>query len=173
MHSRDRPVTRLLLAHQTAEPDALVETLAAAVVGVGGRDVALYLIDYAHVVLTSTIAVLGPGGEPDLASLDGSMAGRAFTSSTVVAAEHDDGWHVWVPVSEQSNRLGVLAMTLPRWDDQIEFLLTELGWRPPRCCWPAPSTPICRICCVAAGTWTWQPRCSGRCYRRCLSLPRG
>jgi serine phosphatase RsbU (regulator of sigma subunit) len=55
------------------------------------------------------------------------MAGRAFTSSTVVAAEHEDGWHVWVPVSEQSNRLGVLALTLPRWDDQIEFLVTELG----------------------------------------------
>lgn len=120
-------MTRLLLAHQTAEPDALVETLGAAVVGIGGRDVALFLIDYAHVVLTPRFAVLRPGSEPELASLDGSMAGRAFTSSTVVAAEHDDGWHVWVPVSEQSNRLGVLAVTLPEWDDQLEFLLTELG----------------------------------------------
>ena len=126
MHSRDRPVTRLLLAHQTAQPDAFVQTLAAAVVGIGGRDVGLFLIDYGHVALTSHLAV-SPGGEPEVASLDGSMAGRAFTSSTVVAAEHQDGWHVWVPVSEQSNRLGVLAMTLPRWDDQIEFLVTELG----------------------------------------------
>jgi len=41
------------------------------------------------------------------------MAGRGFTSSAVVAAEHDDGWQVWVPVTGQSNRLGVLAMTLP------------------------------------------------------------
>ena len=120
-------MTRLLLAHQTAQPDALVETLAAAVVGIGGRDVALFLIDYGHVALTPHLADLGPGSEPEAASLDGSMAGRAFTSSTVVAAEHQDGWHVWVPVSEQSNRLGVLAMTLPRWDDQIEFLVTELG----------------------------------------------
>jgi serine phosphatase RsbU (regulator of sigma subunit) len=32
-----------------------------------------------------------------------------------------------VPVVEQSNRLGVLAMTLPRWDEEIEFLCTELG----------------------------------------------
>lgn len=127
MHSRDRPVTRLLLAHQTAQPDAFVETLAAAVVGIGGRDVALFLIDYGHVALTSHLAGLRPGSEPEVASLDGSMAGRAFTSSTVVAAEHQDGWHVWVPVSEQSNRLGVLAITLPRWDDQIEFLVTELG----------------------------------------------
>jgi serine phosphatase RsbU (regulator of sigma subunit) len=127
MHPRDRPVTRLLLAHQTAQPDALVETLAAAVVGIGGHDVALFLIDYGHAALAPRLAVRRPGSEPEVVSLDGSVAGRAFTSSTVVAAEHDDGWHVWVPVSEQSNRLGVLAMTLPRWDEEIEFLVTELG----------------------------------------------
>lgn len=127
MHSRDRPVARLLLAHQTAQPDALVETLAAAVVGMGGRDVALFLIDYGHVSMAPHLAVPRPGSESEVVSLDGSMAGRAFTSSTVVAAEYEDGWHVWVPVTEQSNRLGVLAMTLPRWDDQIEFLVTELG----------------------------------------------
>ena len=127
MHSRDRPVTRLLLAHQTAQPDALVGTLAEAVVGIGGRDVALFLIDYGHAALAPHLAVQRPRSEPEVVSLDGSMAGRAFTSSTVVAAEHDDGWHVWVPVSEQSNRLGVLAMTVPRWDEEIEFLVTELG----------------------------------------------
>lgn len=120
-------MTRLLLAHQTAQPDALVESLAAAVVGIGGQDVALFLIDYAHVALTPHLAVLRTRGEPEVASLDGSMAGRAFTSSTVVAAEHDDGWHVWVPVTEQSNRLGVLAVTLPRWDEELQFLVTELG----------------------------------------------
>lgn len=123
----DRPVTRLLLAHQSAEPDAFVETLAAAVAGIGGRDVVLLLIDYAHVALTPHPAVLLHGGEPEIASLDGSMAGRAFTSGTALAAEHEDEWHVWVPVTEQSNRLGVLAMTLPRWDEEIEFLCTELG----------------------------------------------
>ncbi len=127
MHSRDRPVTRLLLAHQTAQPDALVETLAAAVAGIGGRDVALFLIDYGHVALAPHLAVPRPGSDPEVVSLDGSMAGRAFTSSKVLAAEHEDGWHVWVPVSEQSNRLGVLFMTLPRWDDEVEFLVTELG----------------------------------------------
>jgi serine phosphatase RsbU (regulator of sigma subunit) len=124
---RDRPVTRLLLAHQTAEPDAFVETLAAAVAGIGGRDVVLLLIDYAHVVLTPHPDDLRHGSEPETASLDGSMAGRAFTSATTLAAEREDGWHVWVPVSEQSNRLGVLALTLPRWDEELEFLCTELG----------------------------------------------
>jgi serine phosphatase RsbU (regulator of sigma subunit) len=117
----------LLLAHQSAEPDAFVETLAAAVVGIGGRDVVLLLIDYAQVALTPHPDVLPHASEPQIASLDGSMAGRAFTSGSVLAAEHEDGWHVWVPVAEQSNRLGVLAMILPRWDEEIEFLCTELG----------------------------------------------
>jgi serine phosphatase RsbU (regulator of sigma subunit) len=127
IEARDRPVTRLLLAHQSAEPDAFVETLAAAVAGIGGRDVVLLLIDYAHVALTPHPDLLPHGSGPEIASLDGSMAGRAFTSGTVLAAEREDGWHVWVPVTEQSNRLGVLAMSLPRWDGEIEFLCTELG----------------------------------------------
>lgn len=124
---RDRPVTRLLLAHQTAEPDGFVDTLATAVAEIGGRDVVLLLIDYGHVVLTPHPDLLSHGSEPQMASLDGSMAGRAFTSGTTLAAERDDGWHVWVPVTEQSNRLGVLALTLPRWDEELEFLCTELG----------------------------------------------
>jgi serine phosphatase RsbU (regulator of sigma subunit) len=128
VHPRDRPITRLLMAHRTAEPDALVESLAWALQGIDGRDVSLLVIDYAHLVLTPHAAVLRPGSEPEgAASLDGSMAGRAFTSSSVVAVEHDDGWHVWVPVTEQSNRLGILAVTLPRWDDELELLVSELG----------------------------------------------
>ncbi|WP_375496878.1 PP2C family protein-serine/threonine phosphatase [uncultured Jatrophihabitans sp.] len=125
--ARDRPVTRLLLAHQTAQPDAFVDTLATAVTGIGGRDVVLFLIDYANVALTPHPDTLVHGSEPEVASLDGSMVGRAFTSSSALALERADGWHVWVPVSEQSNRLGVLAMTLSRWDEEIEFLVTELG----------------------------------------------
>ncbi len=120
-------MTRLLLGHQTAEPDAFVQNLAKAVAGIGGRDVVLLLVDYAHVALTPHPDVLLHGSEPEAASLDGSMAGRAFTSSTTLAAQRDDGWHVWVPVTEQSDRLGVLAMTVPRWDEEIEFLVTELG----------------------------------------------
>jgi serine phosphatase RsbU (regulator of sigma subunit) len=120
-------VTRLLLAHKTARPDAFVESLASAVMGIGGSEVEFLIIDYAHVALTPSPDDLSSSREPVAASLDGSMAGRCFTSSTVVATERDGGWHVWVPVSEQSNRLGVLSMQLPRWDDEIAFLVTELG----------------------------------------------
>ena len=124
---RDRPITRLLLAHQTAEPDAFVETLATAVAGIGGRDVVLLLIDYAQVALTPHPDVLPHASEPQIARWMGRWPDVRSPPAPSLAAERDDGWHVWVPVSEQSNRLGVLAMILPRWDEEIEFLCTELG----------------------------------------------
>jgi serine phosphatase RsbU (regulator of sigma subunit) len=117
-----RPVARLFRAHQTAVPDGFVETIAYAVADIGGRDVVLFLIDYAHLELTPHPDVLVHGEDPAVASLEGSMAGRVFTSQAPLAVEREGGWHVWVP-----DRLGVLAMTLSNWDDDIEGWCLELG----------------------------------------------
>jgi serine phosphatase RsbU (regulator of sigma subunit) len=87
----------------------------------------LYLIDYAHVALMPHPDVLPHGEKPAVAQVDGSMAGRAFQTNTVLSAERDDGWHVWVPVRERANALGVLALTLPQWDEELEYFCTELG----------------------------------------------
>lgn len=122
-----RPIGRLLLAQQTAEPDAIVETLTAATAAMDARDLVLYLIDYEQVALMPHPDVLPHGEQPSVATIDGSMAGRAFQTSTVLAAERDDGWHVWVPVTERSNKLGVLSITVPVWDEEIEYFCVELG----------------------------------------------
>jgi serine phosphatase RsbU (regulator of sigma subunit) len=122
-----RPLARLLRAHQSAVPDGFVETIAYAIAEMGGRDVVLFLIDYAHVELTPHPDVLLHGEEPHVASLDGSMAGRAFTSQSALAVQRKDGWHVWVPVSDRAERLGVLAMSLPAWDEEIEAWCVDLG----------------------------------------------
>ncbi len=122
-----QPIARLLRAHQSAAPDLFVESIADAITGIGGQDVVVFLIDYAQMELTPHPDVLPHAEDPDVASLDGSMAGRAFTSQSALAVERDDGWHVWVPVSERADRLGVLAMTLPKWDEQIETWCLELG----------------------------------------------
>ncbi len=123
----DRPLAVLLRAHQTAPPDAFVETIAQAIAGMGGRDVVLFLIDYSHVSLTPHPDRLAHGEQPRTASLDGSMAGRVFTSQSPLAVKRDDGWHVWVPVTERADRLGVLAMTLSDWDNDIESWCLDLG----------------------------------------------
>jgi hypothetical protein len=125
--SKNHPLARLLHAQQHTEPDALAETLTTAVASIGGCDVVVYLIDYEHAALLPHPDVLPHGQRPEVASIDGTMAGRAFTTSTCQAARRDDGWHVWIPMRERANDLGVLAITVPDWSDELESFCVELG----------------------------------------------
>lgn len=124
----DQPIAALIRAQQSSDPDAIVDTLSSAVATIGGSDVVLYLVDYALEVLMPHPDDVPHGEPPGIAAVDGTMAGRAFVSLAPTAAEREDGWHVWVPVTERANRLGVLSMTLPSWDADIEFFCTELGF---------------------------------------------
>lgn len=121
------PLARLLRAQQDTEPDALAETLTAAVAAIGGHDVVVYLIDYEHAMLVPHPDVLPHGQRPELASVEGTMAGRAFTSAACQATQREDGWHVWIPIRERANFLGVVAITLPGWDEEIEQFCLDLG----------------------------------------------
>jgi serine phosphatase RsbU (regulator of sigma subunit) len=123
----ERPVGRLLRVAQVADPQLIVETLSMSVAELGGTDVVLFLMDFDHTRLKPHPHVLPHGEQPSIASVDGSMAGRVFTSGQPLAAQHGDEWRVWVPVSERAQRLGVLAMTLPDWDSESEEFCVELG----------------------------------------------
>ncbi len=123
----DRPVGRLLRLAQVADPQQVVETLSLTVAELGGSDVVLFLIDYDHSRLKPHPDVRPHGEDPSVVSLEGSMAGRVFMSGRPLSAQRDDGWHVWVPVAERAQKLGVLSMTLPIWDEQVEGLCVDLG----------------------------------------------
>ncbi len=123
----DRPVGRLLRLAQAADPQQVVETLSLTVAELGGSDVVLFLIDYDHSRLKPHPDVLPHGEDPSVVSLEGSMAGRVFMSGRPLSTQREDGHHVWVPVTERAQKLGVLSMTLPSWDDQVEGLCVELG----------------------------------------------
>jgi serine phosphatase RsbU (regulator of sigma subunit) len=122
-----RPVGRLLRLAQVADPQQVVETLSMTVAEIGGTDVVLYLIDFDQTRLKPHPDVLPHGADPTVASVEGSMAGRVFTSGEPLAARRDDGWHVWVPVTERAEKLGVLSMTVSGWDERIEQFCVELG----------------------------------------------
>ncbi len=127
---RLRPIGRLLQAQQSTDPDRLADTLTAAVAGLGAQDVVLYLIDYEQSVLmpyppsSSSAAAARPASS---VPVEGSMPGRVFRSGAPLAVERADGWQVWVPVRERANKLGVLGLRVPAWDDDVRFFCVELG----------------------------------------------
>jgi serine phosphatase RsbU (regulator of sigma subunit) len=123
----DRPVGRLLRLAQVADPQQVVETLSMTVAELGGSDVVLYLVDYEHTRLKPHPDVLPHGERPTVVSLEGSMAGRVFLSGRPLGTQRERGWHVWVPVAERAQKLGVLSMTLRAWDEQVEEFCVELG----------------------------------------------
>lgn len=85
------------------------------------RDPVLYLVDFAGQVL---FPVTGEAAEEPV---DGTLAGRAFTTGQPVTGEHDDGTRLWVPVTEQATRTGVLAVTTARPDPDVTVQAGLLG----------------------------------------------
>ena len=83
----------------------------------GAGDVVLHLVDVEHTGLVAVPTRSAPvrPGQP----VDGSMAGRAFTTSRVLVAEADPDEHgrpgrrMWLPLLDGTDRLGVLSVDLP------------------------------------------------------------
>jgi len=96
----------------------LQRVLAAACEPLSAADPVVYLSDFSGNLLLPLAAGVA---EEDVA---GSMAGRAFSSGQPVSADRDGAVRVWVPVTEQASRTGVLAVTVPRADDA---LLEQVG----------------------------------------------
>ena len=117
-----RAFARLLRDAQTRPPEDVVATLAEGTEAFGGRDVALYLIDYEQQVLRPA-----PGTTALPAMVAGTMAGRCFSTQEVLEAPQDDGVQLWVPVSERAERLGVLTLVVDVFDEEHHALTQELG----------------------------------------------
>ena len=85
----------------------LLHVIAAACQPIPAWDPVVYLGDFSGQLLIPLTA--GTATE-DVA---GSMAGRAFSTGQPVSSKRDGAVRVWVPVSEQASRTGVLAVTVP------------------------------------------------------------
>jgi Stage II sporulation protein E (SpoIIE) len=93
---------RVLAADASADLGRLLGMTCAA-----ACDPVVYLADYARRVLLPLTA--GVPGE----QVEGTMAGRAFTTGEPAVGARDGYARVWVPVLEQTARVGVLAVSLP------------------------------------------------------------
>jgi serine phosphatase RsbU (regulator of sigma subunit) len=122
--ARDAQVGRLLsavLAGSHAVPPDELERLVteAAVHELGASDVVLLLQDYDQNALYPLRAAATAGDE-DGASIDGTLAGRAFSTSGVVTAAAEGGTRVWAALLDGTTRLGVLGLVLPEVDERLE-----------------------------------------------------
>jgi hypothetical protein len=70
-------------------------------------DPVVYLADFSHQTLFSL------GGGVSEEQVAGTLAGRAYTTGKPVTSDRDGHTRVWVPVVEQTARIGVLAVSFP------------------------------------------------------------
>jgi serine phosphatase RsbU (regulator of sigma subunit) len=117
---REPGYAQALRVMRGAAGDDLQGVLAAACAPLPAWDPVVYLGDF------SGNTLLPLAGEADQEDIEGSLAGRAFTSGKPVAAARGDAVRVWVPVTEQASRTGVLAVTVPHGTpdmiEQVELL---------------------------------------------------
>lgn len=99
--------------HLLAEGAGLGQVLAAAAGPLAVRDPVLYMADFSSEVLFPVTG--GAAEEP----VEGTLAGRAFTTGQPVSGERDGAVRIWVPVTEQATRTGVLAVTAAEPDPDI------------------------------------------------------
>ena len=107
-------------------PPQLIAPLVAEVIAViGGRDVTVLLQDYDQLTL---VALPGKGlltEEP--VPIDGSLAGRAFLGDALVEQPVADGVRVFVPLLDGTDRVGVLAFTSEKWEEDDRRLARRFG----------------------------------------------
>lgn len=107
-------------------PPRLVGPLVAQeIAAMGGTDVAIYLQDFEHAVLRP-LRGAGLGGVP--APIADSSAGAAFrTDAPVEVPQPHGGIRLFIPMLDGSDRVGVLALTLPRVDDNDRRLAQRIA----------------------------------------------
>ena len=120
-------MARLLREAQQNSPEDVVANLIVGARELGGANLVLYLVDYEQQVLQPTPNHLEDGTTIEPASVLGTMAGRCFSTQTLLETAGDDELQVWVPVTDRAERLGVLAMTVASLDDDGRAYAEELG----------------------------------------------
>jgi hypothetical protein len=120
-----RMLQEVLRRTHLSAPGQLATVLAEEARTMGAASVVLYLVDYEQKLLIPVPAADAAGRKP--LSVVGTVAGRAFASSSMVEleAEGGSGRRLWLPLLDGTERLGVMDATFPDEDGSLsEALLT-------------------------------------------------
>src|SRR5690242_5733469 len=99
----------LLALVASSAADRLDEVVVAVATVLGARSAQLYAVDYGQRRLEPFLRL----PEAESLGIEGTMAGRAFMTQETVAAG-DEVSTIWVPVSDGTERLGVLELGFDR-----------------------------------------------------------
>ncbi|AGZ41109.1 PP2C family protein-serine/threonine phosphatase [Actinoplanes friuliensis] len=106
-------VRQLIRQGYRARPEDLADMAMQAAPLLGVTAMVIYVVDHQQRQLLPLLGDQSPPCEPT--AVDGTLAGRAYSSLTPVAASPDDGRQVvWVPLLDGSERMGVLQVIADR-----------------------------------------------------------
>ncbi|MGX6600881.1 PP2C family protein-serine/threonine phosphatase [Micromonosporaceae bacterium Da 78-11] len=104
--SVSQALQQLLRQSHHARPEDLPEMAMSVAPLLGADSLVIYLVDHQQRVMAPLLAGSAPPREP--IAVDGTLAGRAFTTVTTVATESDT--QLWLPLVNGSERMGVLEV---------------------------------------------------------------
>jgi serine phosphatase RsbU (regulator of sigma subunit) len=116
-----------LRAAPTTDPASVPSLVAAAVEELGATDIVVYVVDVEQVSLVPLPDELTHVEVPEPEGVGTTVAGRTFTSQAAVTVDREEGTRIWVPIAAGSTPMGVLAMTVPRADDDSVQACEDLG----------------------------------------------
>lgn len=110
-------------AHLASAPDMTV-VFAEEARTIGVEPLVVYLLDREQKLL---VPVPGPGaGDREPIPIQGTVAGRAFSSNAIVELEDDGGRRLWLPLMDGTERLGLTEMTFGGRREPVTEPLTAL-----------------------------------------------
>ncbi|MFG3436445.1 PP2C family protein-serine/threonine phosphatase [Nonomuraea sp. NPDC047897] len=139
----ERMLGALIAAHHLATIEQLPGLVAAHVQPLGFTHPVLYVADLQETFLEPLPGQLQPDGEPpERLRIDGTVAGRAFRTFDWVRTRHTEDLlvdettqppearepqRVYVPLLDGTERVGVLALTVPRDDEAVRWNAAQLA----------------------------------------------
>jgi Stage II sporulation protein E (SpoIIE) len=117
----------VLRAIQTADPADITEMVVAMATSLAATNVVVYLVDFEQRVLEPIADRAAHSELPQTEELSTTLAGRAFLERRAEVAGRSDGQRVWVPIIEGSDPTGVLALTVPDFDERARAACEDLG----------------------------------------------
>lgn len=114
----------ILDASRSLHPDDVPDVTIEAAAIIGATDVVIYVVDHEQVTLRPLPSRTGATEPLDINS---TLAGRAFRTQEVITGDAGDGRRIWTPIVDGTERVGILALTLPEVDAVAEARCRYLG----------------------------------------------